>query len=283
MARLLRLSLVSVISFYTFCVLSIYRADAVVITVSLNSYGDVGNSNFRDEALTGSLNGTAFNIPLNPKASNGDLANPAAKASYIAGQIMNNSGLSVALNGNTLTARPKPTQILFPFKFVPGIPIGPNLPIHHEKVTIQPEAQDFQPLFNAVIPRLVFSLADINSNVASAGGSIELDIGGPGGGKFIVSDTTDLKAADVLSDLKTEIDNTPSELLSAQVMGNDLLISNVTFANFIAAEGIQSSTGQDLNLAYSYGFTAVIPEPSTIVLFTAGFVVLSVAVRWRRT
>jgi len=114
MARLLRLSLVSVISFYTFCVLSIYRADAVVITVSLNSYGDVGNSNFRDEALTGSLNGTAFNIPLNPKASNGDLANPAAKASYIAGQIMNNSGLSVALNGNTLTARPKPTQILFP-------------------------------------------------------------------------------------------------------------------------------------------------------------------------
>ncbi|MDG3008229.1 PEP-CTERM sorting domain-containing protein [Paludisphaera mucosa] len=195
-------------------------------------------------------------VKFTPAAA--DVANAAAKAAFIAAQInaqsVNQTAAAVA---GVVTVTPVAGRELDKISFNPG-KSGEVLRINPEQLSAG--------------LGLNYDLELTGVATLGFAGTATLSIGGPGGGDFSTL-TSGLTASQILLDLETQINTTTS--LGAMIIGNSLILTNVTTSNDIAA------LVTDSGFSYSYGVTAV-PEPSTLAMGATAALAGLAALRRRR-
>ncbi|WP_165250365.1 hypothetical protein [Paludisphaera soli] len=194
----------------------------------------------RSSVVAPPMGSSTEQVKFTPAAA--DVANAAAKAAFIAAQINAQSVNQTAVAaGGVVTVTAIAGRQLDRIIFNPG-KSGEVLRVNPQQL-----AAGLRPIYD-------LELAGVET--PGFGGTATLSIGGPGGGDFTTL-TSGLTASQILLDLEMQINSATS--LGAMVLGNSLLLTNVTTSNDIAA------LVTDAGFSYSYGVAAV-PEPSSLAL-----------------
>lgn len=239
-------------------------SDAATITVQAP-----GNINQINERLTIAI--SFVKEVTGVQARLADTTNPGTKATYLANLISGQAKfrhVTAAVNAAVVTVRGRPGYVVTGLSYDGGRPI-PNSNGLPEKLKLQLDPDEIA-FVAGIILRFAFSAAD----GPGSGGSVQLDIGGPGGGMYAVADTTGMSHAQMLAALAGDINDNPSGILSASSSANELVVYGASVGNDIAA----IVTDPELGYEYEIGSVVSVPFATREVFLLLAVLLLCIGV-----